>query len=1302
MNKNIRLFLACFLVVMASIFITSFISHDSFAHTASMTTDSSITLDIVPANGGIAIDEASVNVVTTCRNGYNLTLATPNGSNLYLNGDGTGTAAFTAVNGTSTLANSTNKWGYTLTANASSSTVFYPLSASKTTLKTTSQTASASDINDTFSIYYGVKADSSVAPGSYKMANDGPLVYYLTMEPSCNAVNITYDGNNADAGTMAAVHSNKKEGDTFTLIASNFSRSGYGFAGWSVDPNAGAKLADNDSTNNPIIYGPQETVTLPVGFLDNDTDNDGEIKLYAVWIPAEKDGSNNPIYLQGWMGCGNLDTTTYDSTTGALDLTKNSITALTDQRDNETYAIARLADGECWMIENLRLEADATTGNNQNDSSVTNEWLSQGYRISAAFGSFSGLADAEELTFGGSDANSLYYSGVQSGTAIIDINTVNYPFRRMPRYNNTNTQSRAINPTSDEGPTYSYGNYYTWSAAIADTTYHATNNENVDSTSICPAGWRLPRGGQTTVNQTAEFYLLGLAIMNQEPNWNTGNGYGAYNEDVTNIAGDVAHKAFRKYPNNFLRSYSYNYSGIDMQVRQGKYWSSTSADLDDASSYCMHIDGEYVSPATFGCSRSYGNSIRCVTSTSAEQTLSYDANGGSNAPTAIQTTTANGIASFVVSNTTPTRSGYTFAGWTDEKGNEVQPGDTFTTKDVNAVLYAIWTNNSCNPTATTIGTGNISTDAVCLQDVKPSMKASLPLADSATGTYSLIDARDGQSYTIAKLAGGELWLTKNLNYGNNNEVLLTRHDTDLPPGTTFKAPATTTDFEATNTDAAYVNPKILTDSTYGGYYSFAAAIASTLEYNKSSQIITTSICPKGWDLPNYDQYNTLMSKSGNYNYAAMNATPYSFIYAGYRDGTDFISQTSAIRLWTSTNVLSNVAYYTVAYSSPLYGSNYKRYGESVRCIASNGTVTVNYDANGGSGIMMSQTGDINALAVKSNSFTAPTNGRFRNWNTSADGTGTTVTAGDPLSDIASDGDTITLYAQWDELYYIAFNANESSVDSSITATGTMTNQSVARDVATVIKTNTFALAGYIFYGWNTSADGTGTLYGDARSVTNLTSTGNTITLYAIWVKEALLDTGGSVNVKLKKLAGNSSASSLTIDNSITAIVRSSTLPNDFTPSDDNTISHSSSPFPIYAWYDSGSTTIYYYSEATMILMNKDSSSFFRNMRALSNLSTISTWNTIKVTSMTYLFNYVGYNASTFALDLSTWDTSGVTTTYNMFGYTGYSATTWSITIPRTNDGTASGPIANTTSTLYGQTTSVTATLDSGRSFTLAN
>jgi hypothetical protein len=62
----------------------------------------------------------------------------------------------------------------------------------------------------------------------------------------------------------------------------------------------------------------------------------------------------------------------------------------------------------------------------------------------------------------------------------------------------------------------------------------------------------------------------------------------------------------------------------------------------------------------------------------------------------------------------------------------------------------------------------------------------------------------------------------------------------------------------------------------------------------------------------------------------------------------------------------------------------------------------------------------------------------------------------------------------------------------------------------------------------------------------------------------------------------------------------------------------------------------------------------------------------------------------------------MTEMFEMLTGAGFFATTWIITIPQTNNGTATGPIANTTSNLYGKTSSISAIPPSDKSFTLAN
>ena len=72
-------------------------------------------------------------------------------------------------------------------------------------------------------------------------------------------------------------------------------------------------------------------------------------------------------------------------------------------------------------------------------------------------------------------------------------------------------------------------------------------------------------------------------------------------------------------------------------------------------------------------------------------TVSYNANGGSGAPTS-QTKTAG--TALTLSSTKPTRTGYTFKGWATSASGSVayQPGSSFAT-DANTTLYAVWEKN---------------------------------------------------------------------------------------------------------------------------------------------------------------------------------------------------------------------------------------------------------------------------------------------------------------------------------------------------------------------------------------------------------------------------------------------------------------------------------------------------------------------------------------------------------------------------------------------------------------------------------
>ena len=673
----------CVLVLLASLFWSFYISAKSVvAYSASISTTGSVSLDMSTAANGIAIEADTVNVTSDCRAGYTLSATTPKGSNLYRYENDTqasDTASFTSVDGTSALnsSNNSDKWGYTLSDNPSGSTVFSPLSTTPAVLKTPADTASQeNDIDDTFSVYYGAKTGSDVDPGNYKMTDNGTIVYFLTMDIGCMSYSLQYDGNGADnsdgmgvtntlSGEKSVQQLGFDVGTEVTLLAPNFKKAGYGFLGWSFDEDAYDHFTDNNNNNDPVIYGPNETVEITSSILARANGN-RIITIYAVWIPALKNG-NDPVYLQYWDnpattsvaydGCTTLTAATYNANPGtgerAVNITKNGVVALTDMRDNEVYTIAKLADGNCWMVENLRLNNQYTVGQNQNDSTMTNESLAQGYGKDPdnmfGYGEFIGLASSESDNFTSSSdaANSIYYSGTPTGTATINVGTESAAYH-FPRYNNTNTTNSAdgstftqdyTNPASPtpsgfNANVYAYGNYYSWAAAMADTYYFPKNYISADyqQTSICPKGWYVPSSsGYRDVDYGALSQAYG----------------GTGNNQASSAGGGDMSKKIRTFPNNFMYSGSIGGS-VFYRGLEGNYISSSNA--SNISGYQpLFFSSTQFNPKNYRANnRTYGFSIRCVSANYLTLTVTMSNVTSvtfSNPDYGSQTLTANGTVS---------------------------------------------------------------------------------------------------------------------------------------------------------------------------------------------------------------------------------------------------------------------------------------------------------------------------------------------------------------------------------------------------------------------------------------------------------------------------------------------------------------------------------------------------------------------------------------------------------------------------------------------------------------------------------
>ena len=171
------------------------------------------------------------------------------------------------------------------------------------------------------------------------------------------------------------------------------------------------------------------------------------------------------------------------------------------------------------------------------------------------------------------------------------------------------------------------------------------------------------------------------------------------------------------------------------------------------------------------------------------------------------------------------------------------------------------------------------------------------------------------------------------------------------------------------------------------------------------------------------------------------------------------------------------------------------------------TVNIYFDANGGTGEMTTASTELNAgYTVPSCGFTAPAGKQFKYWASNREGNAPIYQPDDTLTP-SSD---VTLYAIWEDApvsqVTVSFNANG--------GTGSMSDVTVDLGSSTTLPKATFTRSGYVFAGWNTKADGTGSSFADGANITP----GANVTLYAKWNQTKYIN-GIQNNLKVTTTVG---------------------------------------------------------------------------------------------------------------------------------------------------------------------------------------
>jgi len=277
--------------------------------------------------------------------------------------------------------------------------------------------------------------------------------------------------------------------------------------------------------------------------------------------------------------------TTIEDITNMQDMTSSICSAsptyetkqLRDTRDGKFYWVSKLADGKCWMTQNLDFDLSTSTALTPTTSDVSNNWTPR--YTTATTASSSTILDSETGQRSWSLGNYRITNPDESSNCGQGKNSAANCPSQFTAY---------TTPTSANGDPlahYILGNHYQWNAATAGTGGAITSGQATSS--ICPKGWKLP-----TSNSGGEFSTLVVSLGGASSTNNITKApfYGARGGLIAQATSNL-----------FLRGGDY-----------GHYWSSTPSETYTSMAYLFFFyNTTHVSGASTG-GRSDGRSVRCI------------------------------------------------------------------------------------------------------------------------------------------------------------------------------------------------------------------------------------------------------------------------------------------------------------------------------------------------------------------------------------------------------------------------------------------------------------------------------------------------------------------------------------------------------------------------------------------------------------------------------------------------------------------------------------------------------------------
>ena len=577
-----------------------------------------VTFSLAPSNGTTSDKaEVSVEVTTNAKGGASLYLGMAGDTTaLYPDGDTTSTARNIAGATTETTYDNmvANTWAYSIDDETYGGV---PAASSEADIIANVNggavgTESGGVYTGSVPVYFAAKVDTSMPSGSYANSIVYSAIVAGGVETTAELTSITVDGSPVEQLQLDTVNT--------ILVTTNLKTNTYGTPRvyyTTTSPSGYAECGNVVVASNAEGYMTIQCETTPTTVATG-------LTLHIVPKGSSEDTfCTNGTYEANSSECeagdwkwGNFTVTLPDIATPGPDIDRPATSwddleimqhmtpeicasasegdtkQLIDWRDKKTYWVAKLADGNCWMTQNLELNFDDVKTLTPDTSDVISNWTPGVSMLTNGNGGVTNNTTVQAWNLGN-------YVWTSPNTSTSCGNTTG----NLSYCPNQFTEVSSMTPMTEyrtdgvvvDGNTYDAhykaGYYYSYVAATAGTGASVTTRGDKATDSICPKGFELPTSYSTYNSTPGSFYNL----LNQ---YGFTSSTGSSTNSITRAPLFFVRSGYVD-PTNYLNGAGYS----------GYYWSSVA----DSSSvaYRLGFRPGYVYPSDF-FSRYYGQSVRCV------------------------------------------------------------------------------------------------------------------------------------------------------------------------------------------------------------------------------------------------------------------------------------------------------------------------------------------------------------------------------------------------------------------------------------------------------------------------------------------------------------------------------------------------------------------------------------------------------------------------------------------------------------------------------------------------------------------